>query len=278
MRNYAEALAKYESTKPIRGKGRYGGVVPLGHRDRAFHQMRKTESGVIHCGYPEVNIVSFYPDGTITINDTGWSSISVAALIQEIIYVSAYIYDRSLIVSAQGKQYRVGNKGLTLQLNAEGYPIVTGAQKSYTYTINRKKMKELRKATQPFRTYLTGTTKLRQGVFAIDEVELPDNVHDDWNLCVVSRWNRAKPQTLEKFLPVVMQQEDAGNWHKASVQLAFAGYYWKGEVRTSVTDMLERLDTALLAANPDVFDKHEVPEGTVKRNRYGKFNIYKEAL
>ena len=44
LRSYSEALARFENTKPIKSKGKNGGLVPLGRRGSTYYSIEKQES------------------------------------------------------------------------------------------------------------------------------------------------------------------------------------------------------------------------------------------
>ncbi len=295
MKTYEAALDFYNNVTPIRGSGRNAGVKPLGHRNRPWFQITKDSDDVVKCRLYDTDVVTFYPNGNIRIKSEGWSSQTTANFIYDVLGIGTCIYDHSLVVSVftniDGRltngSFRVGTKDIMLvpavsEIGVKYYN-VESEEKYYVYHINRKKMNELRKSAKEFRTYLEGTTKLRDGMFEADELGLGDSGDADmrrgeWALSA-TKYQTPNPKTYAAFAESVRKSGDDGNWHKASIQLAYLNNSWytPTKVRRPVVTMLNNLNKVLMFTDPSVFIKTEVPYGDVKRNRYSMYEKVNKA-
>lgn len=67
LNSYADAVKYIEKTKPIRGSGN----IPLGkRRDNDRFRIEKLANGDIACWHYDVQLVTYHPDGTVTIDPT----------------------------------------------------------------------------------------------------------------------------------------------------------------------------------------------------------------
>ena len=103
---YEEALHRLTRTKPIAGKGINAGVVPLGHRNRPNFQLRMRQDESIACRLWRTDVVVFDKDDTITIDPDGYSTISTANFISEVLGVSASQSDNRLVVYVNNGHYQ----------------------------------------------------------------------------------------------------------------------------------------------------------------------------
>ena len=75
LTNYNEAFHKWESTKPIRGRG--VDVRPLGHRRSADqYKIELLPEGGVACVLYKTPVVTFFEDGDIRILNDNWNSVS----------------------------------------------------------------------------------------------------------------------------------------------------------------------------------------------------------
>lgn len=281
MRSYAEAKSWHDRTEPIRGKGRNAGLRPLGHRDRPQFQITMRDQDVV-CKCYRTDVVTFHPDNTITIKDGGYTSQTTAHFISDVLGIGAGIQDHSVVLFNGRSHVRLIKEMVVAHGNA-GYTVIeTG--KHYTYTINRKRMAELRKTVAPFMKYASGVIKLREGVFEKEEM---DGVYEALGMkegtrarLSVDLWQDS-PEVMtvrmRSFLDLVQGKEDGGNWHNAFLWLgrSVVKNYWRN-LFVSETAFKKGMDDVLIAVHPDVLNVIETPANTIKVNKYARFKQFKE--
>ena len=85
IKNYAEALKRYETTKHIRGRAE--DQRPLGKRSKTDNfRISKKENGDIQCFLFRTPVVTFTPEDNIVIFLDQWVSSSTCKFIGEVIY------------------------------------------------------------------------------------------------------------------------------------------------------------------------------------------------
>lgn len=178
LKNYAEALARWESTKPI--KGREKDTRPLGYRHRVNeYQIAKKDDGSIVCilwGRSEV--VEFKPDGRIGIYEPDYLSTSVANYINDILpsQVRAYIFDFSLVVRAgDWKEQRIerysGRAGDSPEIvYLDGNYHFLDYKPDVCAKINRKVLNAYFDRHKPFTDYMAQYIKLCGNDFNMKEL------------------------------------------------------------------------------------------------------------
>ena len=276
IRNYAEALDRYNTVEPIRGSGRNAGMKPLGHRSRTHFQLLKGTEGEIKCRLYDTDVVTFYPDDTIKITDASYTTQTTANFIDDVLGIRGRVSDHDIVLSIHGNQYRLAG-GMILKRNGEGKLQTLQVAKTYTHTVDRKVMKQLRAGIKDFMSYLNGSIKVRDGgTFSPEEkeelVEYLGMGEYAFGLTYVPTWRHSVEDTrakLTKFFDMI-KSGDMENWYRASCWLAFSQYSWLSGARLSIKDAQYQMDRLLMAANPEALVKQEVPEGTVVRDRYRK--------
>jgi len=167
---YEEALNRITKTKPIAGNGRNKGIIPLGHRRHAHYQLRMRRDESIACKLYRTDVVVFDKDGTITIDPAGYSTISTAAFISEVLGVNARQSDNRLVVNIEGGWYEADKLKLR-PLDAWSYRYeVLESNQGVVHGLDRKGMNALRRDTQEFRKFLSGLMKIKD--YTVTEEEL----------------------------------------------------------------------------------------------------------
>jgi hypothetical protein len=288
MRDYKEALRWYEATTPIRGNGVNAGLRPLGHRGKMQFQIRKTDEGDIVCQCWKTDVVTFHPDGVVSIKTDGWDSQTTANFIKDVLGVGAMVSDRDVQLRIGNGYYRI-KKGIKLKRHdtllgtGSSYEVID-CQPHVTHSIDRKAMNQLRKKVQGFRTYLAGVIKLRGGeVFERDELNaaleaVGQTVRGNWDISI-QQWRQDVEDVSVRqhaALADMMAEDKDGSWYRCALMLIFNGNGWAGRIRASGQDVVKHLDDLLIATHPQVLQPIQVEAGVLRRDRYKKFLPYKE--
>jgi len=164
MPDYATALKIYEARKPYI-KGKYKGERPLGNNRR--HDRSRIEldkEGNIVVKHWQTNIITYKPNGDIVLTCGGWSSISTAQIMQELLGV-----DRICRVHCK-IYYRHNNEfhclGGLLYIEPDGSPLFSNNE--YVYKPKLEVLKKYRKQYAFFSEYakqvLTMSSDFRVGI------------------------------------------------------------------------------------------------------------------
>jgi hypothetical protein len=274
LRDYKQAMEWYEATPPIKGTGRNGGLKPLGHRNRTHFQILKGTEGEIKCRLYDTDVVTFYPDDTIKITDATYTTQTTANFIEDVLGIFAAVQDHDIVIGLHGMRYRLGD-GVVMKRDEQGILRVLKVDKAYVHIINRKVMAKLRNNVKDFMQYLNGSIKIRDnGRFNEEEKEalLEHLGMDDYGfgLASIPTW-RTETEELRKRLGMffdMVKSGDMENWYRASCWMAFSQYTWVKAISLTPKQAKITMDNFILAVYPEALTKVEVPEGTVKRDRY----------
>lgn len=275
--SYDEALRWYKDTPPINGKGRNAGLRPLGHRNKMHFQIRM-QGDAVECVCYDTPVVTFHPDGVVAIKDGGFVSQTTAHFIRDVLGIGASVSDKDIVLRVNDGYHRL-KTGVKVKKNERGTYEVVDVAPHDLYHIDRRLMKELRKPVAAYRTYLCGLIKLRAGVFEREELitELP-YVDGNWSL-ELSPWREdAAPvqERMKQFIQTVSQEDQDGNWYRASLQLIWSGYAHRSRLWTDPKQELKHLDDLLIATHPEVLLVSHCEPGVFKKNAYARFKKYKE--
>ena len=281
MANYAEALNKFETTKPIRG--REVECRPLGHRDRSHFSIAKVDNGDIHCyDYnPSKPTVTFRPNGDVVLTPL-WLSTSTCAFIGEVVGLHSRIYDHSVVLYAKG-MYRVpkikdGEEGFVIRRDPsiDNYYRPVNPMPEIVHHINRKQTNIVRSKYVEVRDYISGFAKLRAGeglegtemteVFGSRTVEhtYGGKTHT-YEVLNTPDIQLHEPESVAQMMNWLASEEHYDRY-KGALALASKACRW----RTELTPMLALLDRCILAHHKtEVFHETRLPLGEVKRDAYG---------
>ena len=281
LRSYAEALARFENTKPIKSKGRNNGLVPLGRRGSTYYSMQKQENGAIACCYSGDAVVTFNPDNTVVVKPSKYSFISSGYFIADLLpRTNAYQKDYALVVWTGGKEYRVADEGMLFKfVDADGRIEPVNAVKNMVHHVIRKELTNVRNMYAGFRVYLNGATKLREGMFTDEEFR---NVYGEeeqfWEYDGErhSRGMQIKFPTLKlkdaDQLLEMIDSNDPVTLNQAVLILAMqAGtmHYRLNGWKASTEQMNKKFDEYLMYKHRGVvFKEVQVPEGKVRKDQW----------
>ena len=149
MPDYATALKIYNARKPYI-KGKYKGERPLGknrRHDRSRIELDKERNIVVK--HWQTNIITYKPDGGIVLTCGGWSSISTAQIMQELLGVDKICRVHCKIYYRHDNQFHYLS-GM-LYIEPDGSPLFSNNE--YVYKPKLEALKKYRKQYAFFLEY-----------------------------------------------------------------------------------------------------------------------------
>jgi hypothetical protein len=233
--------------------------------------MRQDES--IACRLWRTDVVVFDKDGTITIDPNGYSTISTANFISEVLRVSASQSDNRLVVRVNDGYYQAD--GLKLRPYAMGYEVIKCRQ-DVVHGINRKMMNALRRDTQEFSKFLSGLMKIKD--YTLTDEELAEVNIKDKGALRLDVWKH-NAEDVKKRLAECMElikSGDAENWHSAAMWLCVSARYSTWNKDFSSVSVMKLLDDILIVLNPTVLVPRQIEVGAIKVDSYKRFKPFME--
>lgn len=269
---YEEALHRLTNTRPIAGNGRNAGIIPLGHRNRTHFQIRMRQDESIACRSYRTDVVVFDKNGTITIDPAGYSTVSTANFIGEVLGVNATQYDNRLIVRVNDGRYQA--EGLVLRSYAMGYEVLE-CKRDVVHGIDRKMMNGLRKDTQDFRKFLSGLMKIKDHTLTDEELS-EVNIRENGALSLISVWRHDVRVVVERHTQFneLVKSGDAENWHSAAMWLCASARYSMWDKKFDPRQVMALLDDISIALNPTVLVAKTLDAGVIKRDAYARFKPF----
>ena len=166
MRDYGDALHKYESVEPIRGRT-IEPMRPLGQRRSIdSYSIVKRSDGAIECVLYKTPVVTWYPDGLIEVKKGGWASMSTACFIEDVTGFKSRIFNHSLCVTVGGLETRIGGEPIQIR---EGK--ILNPLRDPTHTLIRGATAKVTKRYAEFIKYGSALCRLKPDGFGIQEAE-----------------------------------------------------------------------------------------------------------
>lgn len=286
IKNYEQALARYNDTKPIRG--RTPELRPLGKRVNTWYQIELGENQEVKCKQYNEPIVTFHANGEIELKDYIYRTTSTAHFLEEVLGVRAYIHDKSLIMftgGAEDKQYRVPDPkegdGIFF-VRSENYHralnYVRGGIERHTHLVNRTAKKELMAKHKPLFDYVRGMVKLREGeIYEYDASKghIWGKEYNNANDPVRSNNFKEYIATIAVCINEVDPELKLEGWTNLINILSkdFGTYHYRHEGKTLTHEQaVKGLEVILMGLHRDtVFDKKSVDDGMIKRDRYSVY-------
>jgi hypothetical protein len=163
VRDYAEALKKYDNAKPI--KGRSDDKRPLGERrDVDTYSIRKNVwTNAIECVLYQTPVVKFTVEDEVILRIDNWPSASTCQFIHRVLGVNANRVrgDVALHFADGSKALMPAQGELALARGTNGAWLPKVKQTLYDYRVNRKEANNVRKQVSQFKDYLSGVIKLK---------------------------------------------------------------------------------------------------------------------
>ena len=281
LTNYNEAFHKWETTKPIRGRG--VDVRPLGHRRSADqYKIELLPEGGVACVLYKTAVVTFFTDGDIRIMNDDWNSVSTCNFIDEVLYsVSSRIYNNDLYIRTYQGEFALGNEGIWLRMNGQGNLEVRTDKlpPRYVHAIDRKKANNVRAQYKPFIDYASRMSRLK-GNDPYLESEIRRMFSPTGSLGILLG-NRAYDKWTDsvKNLFTLMKSEGENqhdDFYKALLMLAksFGNHRYREPEGYVVMErkLKVALDDLIIGFHrDDVLVQKEIPLGVARRDSNGKY-------
>lgn len=161
LRTYAEALDRYNQTKPIRGSN--PPVRPLGKRKNKHLRIEQTEDGAIQCWLYQTPVITFHSDGRVVISPGLYTTFFTCAFIENILpRVSGRHRLGNMVLDIRGKEYVIDeHKTLTLRRDKDNmHWEVEQAEGAWVFGVNKAKANNVRARFKSFLTFFDGFVKL----------------------------------------------------------------------------------------------------------------------
>jgi hypothetical protein len=297
LRDYGDALHKYESTTDIRGRTEEP-KRPLGHRrSTSQYSIRKEDDGTIACVLYRSPVVRFKPDGDIILRDFSYPTISTCYFMEEVLggRVRTQLFNHSICITVGTTVSRMAtDTDLVLRKNGEGNLYIVNPSRETTHHIVRGMPNKVRKQFDEFAKYAEGMLKVRDnGTFLAQEYDDMFTKLTDEERLKVNRLYKDMPSCLDRpdyvgFAESIKQFVDLAkdtsvdkhvSHYKALLTMAhsFGAVSWGSNYgvvgyRISMGSIEHGLRAIAMGIDRDkVFKTIEVPEGQIVRDRYADY-------
>lgn len=292
LANYKEALYKWESTKPIRGRAE--DVRPLGNRRQADqHTIRFNPAGVVECVLYKTPVVSFWENGDIVIKNAGYNSQSTCHFLDEVLWdMHSRIYANEMLVGFKrtpDEWLIIPEDGLTLKRDENGNLMATRTKAHMVHTVDRTQANIVRARYSEFTKYLSRMCRLKGnslylkedmktvfGTHKFGNADVPRSLasqqYDDWV---------ASAKLFNTWVTDTNAETKNDSFYKALLHMAwsFGNEKWgNGEATGHVLHekkAVHALNDLIIGLNRSEILKEKVlPIGKVSRDSYGTFFRY----
>ena len=170
LRNYAQALARYNNTIPLR-TGHDAGLVPLGDNRRYKRsQMLKVETkngNAIICRYWRHDCITFYENGRVHFNIGSWHTPTTLMFLNDV--YGGFARNKGKIYHIHDYHYYYLNPVEGLWINPDGSPHEPLPE--YARVLNRGRWKALTAKVKPFVDYAQDMVKVMEPRAGTDMVD-----------------------------------------------------------------------------------------------------------
>ena len=265
--SYAEAKARYEKTKPIRGRAE--DVRPLGKRSSTHMQIKKIGDNYALALYNS-NCVMWYPPMVDNITNKTeerlgvsvgnyYPTVSTADFLDNVLPLGLRASMQNNVIRVQGcpVPQHVGEQKNWLHFTNTGNAgwVAQNRTPEYVHRVNRKAANDVRKRHAAFTDWATSYLSLRENKIPVNEVAHIKVTMDDFKV-----WFKAaiSSDDYEQYVNAILRlavRKGRRNWHSET---------W--------TVTMEDVMHWLLRVHADeVLVREELPHGVVKRDPYGKW-------
>lgn len=306
IRDHAEALKRWEGIKPIRGRAR--DERPIGKRSKNHMQIRKNDDGSVACVLYKSDVVTFFPDNKVRVSvPAQWRSNTTAKFIEAVLgyyRVGTGIRDYDLIMAIKGADARYLRAGENVMFEvAQGgsLKLLSNDRVHTIYNIDRTAMNAARKSLKSFMKYLTGSIKLREGVYSLEQAKetvtylmgskMIGEVSAAREWYARAAWDLGLPrdnyyhrsvgvEELTKmykfFIDRAINGSPEEHNHLACWVAMSAGRYNSRDEKyiATIAQAKKLIDSMLLAINPSIFVKNVEARDRIQINRYRNFERF----
>ena len=166
MRDYGDALHKYESVEPIRGRVKEP-MRPLGQRKSVdAYSIVKREDGAIQCVLYQTPVVTWYPDGLIEVRVDGYATTSTSCFITEVTGFSSRIFNHSICITVDRLETRIKDQPIQIRDGKILNPL-----RDPTHTLVRGATAKVTKRYAEFIKYGSALCRLKPEGFSMQEAD-----------------------------------------------------------------------------------------------------------
>jgi len=277
--NYAEALAKWEGTKHIRGRAE--DQRPLGRRDYVdSFRILKQADGSIQCILYNTPVVTFTPEDNIVINTAGFNTSSTCKFIYEVSPngISAYVFDKTMCLTICGTpnedgssnkgSYRLKHNEPTLVRRTQTGWMVEDAVQHTVHKVNRLGKKAVMDRYQPFFAYVDAFCRLRQGD-TVEDTEIKEALGAQGYPLVAGYMNQWTAENryalLMGYMASTGEQQHVDYYKATMVLLCEVHLCYAAMMRTALVSILSGIYRG------EMFTVEAVAKGSVKKDAYARY-------
>lgn len=311
IENHAEALRRWESIKPIRG--RVTDDRPIGMRRKTNMLIRKNDDGSVACVLYKTDVVTFFPDNKVRVSvPEVWRSGTTAQFIVDVLggyRVAAGVKDHDVVMAIKGddaRYLRAGENTIFEVAQGGSLKLLSNDRVHTVLTVNRKEMNAVRKSIAAFNKYAMGAMKLREGEVPLEQAEetvaylvrnglLEGDTSAEyewyerpaWSLVVpnFTWYNRAVKnskllRTYRFFIDRAMSG-DHEDWNHLTCWLLMSSgrYFSRDKVYVaSPSEVKRQLDEILMSTHPQVLDETPESRDRIQVNRYRYIAPFRELV
>lgn len=160
LRNYADALKKYDETKPMRGRAEE--IRPLGERrDADTYHIRKNGDAVELVLY-KTPVITFEPSGEVVLFVDNYNTVATHQFIHRVLGISAGGVRRTTVLTINNLKYTLAKQDkLRLSRDEGGNWYVLNPTQQWSWQLDRKAVGNVRAKYGEFYKYLKGFVNLR---------------------------------------------------------------------------------------------------------------------
>ena len=289
LHSYDDAKKHYEQVVPIRGRKQL--VKPLG-KNRRFTWYRIVEQTVANqsenseykyyaCQLFDRDTVSFYPNGDIHINTSGWRDVNTGA------FINCVLNGLGNMVSESGKWFFQNSKGqlfkfekdMVIRKNEEGIYMPTVMIADKVHRVNRKAINAIRKKYKGIVDYGKTMLSLDPKLTKMERMELTKNGITANRFVPYNHWeSQDSALSRARWFELADKQSESGDlellYDLAQYVATAAGHYSYRDDRYSCQpDWYENYIDEMIKYQfaDEVFTTEELPIGQASADRNKKY-------
>jgi len=289
LSSYDDAKKHYENVVPIRGRQEQ--VKPLG-KNRRFtwyriaeqtiaNQGENSEYKVYSCQLYGKDTVSFFPNGNIHIQTTGWRDITTGGFVNSVLNGIGNIVSVSgkwFFRNAQGKMFKF-NTSMTLKVNEIGFYVPTEIVADKIHRVNRKAMNAMRKKYKVVIDYGKTMLSIDNTVTKLEVLELRKNGMASNRFLPYNNWeSKDSLASRAKWFELAVKQQESGDLEllyelAQYVAMASGSYSYRNDKYTCEPQAYEQYIEEMIKFQyaDELFTVEELPIGDACADRNKKY-------